>query len=239
MKELAEDAEQEKALKDVAEATAKEKTKAATTREKKAIASEKARVSAEKKSLELEAELGIIELKLVEGASLNTVQVEELAKLKATLEACENKWYNERFVDMENSIKPVIQEARNLALDKGWLATLQALGVPKDSPLRNPNQIPLPGPSTAAQNPPDATNEGDTLSMRELVEPIDSYMDLVDLEVISNLCAGDQPGEDVQLQPHLTTQQPIETAIQMQPVDPTSLLPSRIFTVYFNFLFLK
>lgn len=95
MKELAEDAEQEKALKDVAKATAKEKTKAATTREKKAIASEKARVSAEKKSLELEAELGVTELKLVEGASLNTVQVEELAKLKATLEACENKWYNE------------------------------------------------------------------------------------------------------------------------------------------------
>ena len=222
MKELAEDAEQEKALKDVAEATAKEKTKAATTREKKAIASEKARVSAEKKSSELEAELGITELKLVEGASLNTVQVEELAKLKATLEACKNKWYNEGFVDVENSIEPVIQEARKLALDKGWLATLQVLGVPKDFPLRNPNQIPLPGPSTATQNPPNTTNEGDTLSMRELVEPIDSYMDLVDLEVTSNFCAGDQPGEDVQLQPHSTTQQPIETAIQMQPVDPIS-----------------
>ena len=53
LKELAEDAKREKALKDVAEVTAKEKTKAATTAEKKAAASEKATASAEKKSLEL------------------------------------------------------------------------------------------------------------------------------------------------------------------------------------------
>ena len=50
LKELAKDAEREKALKDVAKASAKEKTKAAATMEKKAVASEKARVLTEKKS---------------------------------------------------------------------------------------------------------------------------------------------------------------------------------------------
>ena len=79
-----------------------------------------------------------------------------------------------------------------------WLSC-KLSGVPEDSPLRNPNQIPLPGPSTAAQNPPGATDEGDTPSMRELVEAIDSHVELVNLEVISNLRASDRPSEGVQL----------------------------------------
>ena len=57
---MAEDAKQEKALKDVAEATSKEKTKATVTIKKKAVASEKARMSMEKRSSELEAKLGEI-----------------------------------------------------------------------------------------------------------------------------------------------------------------------------------
>ena len=116
---MAEDAKWEKALKDVAEATVKEKTKAAPTTEKKAVVSEKAKMSTEKNSSELEAKLGVIELKLVEVLSLNTVQAEELADLKAALEACQNKCYNEGFADAENLIEPVIQEARRLAFEEG------------------------------------------------------------------------------------------------------------------------
>ena len=71
----------------MAEATTKKKTKAVAIVEKKATASEKARVSAKKRSLELEAKLGETKPKLVEAASLNTVQAEELANLKAALEA--------------------------------------------------------------------------------------------------------------------------------------------------------
>ena len=33
--------------------------------------------------------------------------------------------------------------------------------------------------------------------MKELVETIDSHVELVDLEVTSNLCASDRPGKDV------------------------------------------
>ena len=53
MKELSKDAEQEKALKDVAKVMVKEKVKAAETAEKKAIMAEKARASAESKSAKL------------------------------------------------------------------------------------------------------------------------------------------------------------------------------------------
>jgi len=85
---------------------------------------------------------------------------------------------------------------------------LQALGVPEDSPLRDPNQISFPGPSLTVQNPLGATDEEELPSIRELVEAIDSHMELVNLEVTSNLRDGDRPGEDVQLQPPLATQQP-------------------------------
>ena len=119
---MAEDAEQKKALKDMAETTAKEKAKAAATVEKKVVAFEKARVSAEKKSSELEAELGKIELKLVEAASLNTAQAEELADLKAALKACKNKWYNKGFANAENSVELAIHEARSWPLRRvSWL----------------------------------------------------------------------------------------------------------------------
>ena len=40
------------------------------------------------------------------------------------------------------------------------------MGVPKDSPLRNPNQIPFPDPFGATQNPPGAINEEETPNMR-------------------------------------------------------------------------
>ena len=201
VRELAEDAEWEKALKDVAEATSKERAKAAATAEKKVATSEKARVSAEKRFSDLKAKLGETELKLVEAASLNTARAEELADLKATLEGCESKWYDEGFADVENSMEPVINEARKLAFKEGWLATLQAVGVPKDSPLRDPNQIPLPSLSTAAQKTPVVVDEEETTSLRELVKQIDAHVEPIDLEATSNPNTEDQCGGNVQPPP--------------------------------------
>ena len=71
MKELIEDAEWEKALKDVATAMAKEKGKATEAAEKRAQSVEKAWLVMEKKLTEVEVELGSTELKLAEAESLN------------------------------------------------------------------------------------------------------------------------------------------------------------------------
>ena len=69
---------------------------------------EKARTLVEKRSVELLTKQNETDLKLAEVVSLNTIQVEELADLRATLEACEEKWYNEGFADAENSAEPVV-----------------------------------------------------------------------------------------------------------------------------------
>ena len=67
--------------------------------------------------------------------------------MRVALEACKNKWYNEGFADVENSVELVIKEAQKLAFVEGWLAALQAFGVPKDSPLRDPSQITFSSPT--------------------------------------------------------------------------------------------
>ena len=71
LKELTEDANQEKALKDVTNATAKEKGMAVEAAKKKAQSLEKARLLAEEKLAEAEDRLRGIELKLAEAVSLN------------------------------------------------------------------------------------------------------------------------------------------------------------------------
>ena len=104
--------------------TAKEKTKATETAEKKAATSEKAKALVEKRFLELEAKVGETELKLAKAESLNLTQAEELVDLRMALEACENKCYNEGFADTENSVEPVVREARKIGFEEGWLAAL-------------------------------------------------------------------------------------------------------------------
>ena len=58
-------------------------------------------------------------LKLVEAASLNVALTEELADLRAALEACENKWYDEGFFDAEEGVELVIKEAQQLSFQEG------------------------------------------------------------------------------------------------------------------------
>ena len=166
MNELVEEAEWEKALKDVANTMALDKGKAT---EKKAQSLEKARLLAKKRSTEMEAKLRETKLKFAQAKSLNLAYVNEVVDLKAALKACETKWYNEGFTDAENSVKPVVHQARVQGFEEGWLAAFQALGVPKDSPLRNLEQIPRPTLAPPFQSQVDDVDDEDTPSMRELV----------------------------------------------------------------------
>ena len=124
-------------MKDVANATAKDNSKATEVIEKKAQSLEKARLLAEKRLADMKAKLAGTELKLAEVESLNLARVDEIGDLKVALEACENNWYNEGFADAENSIELVVHQARAYGFGEGWLAILQAMEVPKDSLVRN------------------------------------------------------------------------------------------------------
>ena len=200
MKELDEDVEHQKALKDVAESASKEKAKIAATAKKKVAASEKAKVLVEKRLADMEVKMGETELKLAEAVSLNSSRAEELADLRAALEGCKSKWYNEGFADAENLMELVINEARKLAFKEGWFVALQAVGVPKDSPLKDPDHIPFPSLRTAAQKIPIVADEEETSSLRELVEQIDAHVESIDLEATSNPNTAAQHDGNVQPQ---------------------------------------
>ena len=154
MKNLTEEVDREKAGREEAVKTAKEKTKTAESAKKRAAATEKSRASAEKRSAKLVTQQNETEVKLAEVASLNSPLSEEVANLQAALETCESKWYDEGFANAE----------------KGWMAALQALEVPEDSPFRDPGQIPLLDSTPAAQNPAGPNDEEETDNLRELVE---------------------------------------------------------------------
>ena len=87
---------------------------------------------------------------MAEAASLNSTLSEEVANLRAALEACENKWYDEGFADAEKGMEPAVMQAWQLSFREGWMAALQDLGVPEDSPLRDLGQIPIPNSAPAA-----------------------------------------------------------------------------------------
>ena len=58
----------------------------------------------------------------------------------------EQQFYNMGFNDAENFAELVMFENKKYRFGEGWMAALQAMGVPDDFPLRNPEQIPFPEP---------------------------------------------------------------------------------------------
>ena len=119
MKDLTEEVDREKADREEAVKTAKEKTKIAESAEKKAIAVEKSLASTEKRSAELVTQQNETEVKLAEVASLNSTLSEEVTDLRAALEACESKWYDEGFADAEKGVESVVMQARQLSFREG------------------------------------------------------------------------------------------------------------------------
>ena len=108
LKEFSEEVVREKASRDTATKTAKDKIKAADAVEKRATVAKKARALAEKRLAELTTKQNETDLKLAEAANLNVALTKKLAYLWAALEACENKWYNKGFADAKEGVEPVI-----------------------------------------------------------------------------------------------------------------------------------
>ena len=170
MKDLTEKVDQEKVGREEAVKMAKVKTKTVEAAEKRAVATEKTRALAEKRSAALVTQQNETEVKLAKAANLNATLSEEVADLRVALKACESKWYDEGFANAEKGVEPVVMQARQLSFQKGWMAALQALGVPEDSPHRDLGWIPFLDPAPVVQNLAGPNDEEETDSLRELVE---------------------------------------------------------------------
>lgn len=194
---------------------AKEKGKTAEVVEKKAQSSKKARLFAEKKLADMKARLRGIELKLVEAESLNLAYVENIANLKAARRPVRRSGKT-KALWMPKTPWSLSSTKLGHGFREGWLATLQAIGVAEESPLRNLEQIPYSVPLSPVQSQAITVDE-DTPNKRELVQEIDTHVEMVDLEVTSTLNAA----IDVQAQ-QLQFHQPIQES-QIEPVDDAAL----------------
>ena len=141
LKGIMEEADKEKALKQVSEASLNEKnlgaerSKAAGNycREGTGVGRAKGEGSSK--------ETREAEVKLVEAASLVSTCDKELADLKETMKTCEQVFYNMGFKDAKNSAGVVILQDRKFGFAKGWMAAVNAIGLPDTSPFRNADQI--------------------------------------------------------------------------------------------------
>ena len=79
--------------------------------------------------------------------------------------------------------------------------------MPEDSPLRDPNWIPFPNLSPAAQNPAGLTDEDEMDSLRELVEQIDAHVELIGTKATSNTPTDGPSGKNVRPQPSASEHQ--------------------------------
>ena len=95
------------------------------------------------------------------------------------------------------------------------------VGVPEDSLLRNPEQIPHLVLTTPIQSQVEAADDEDTPSMRELVKAIDTHVESMDLEITSNFNA---PGNEGSQQPltEYVPNQPADDVVQFLSTDPTA-----------------
>ena len=94
------------------------------------------------------------------------------------------------------------------------------MGVVKDSILRNPEQILYPAPVPPIQSQANATNEEETLNIRELVHAIDTHVEIMDLKITSNLHAEEGQGQT------LATNQPTGSALSHRVDEVTQVSPA-------------
>ena len=92
----------------------------------------------------------------------------------------------------------------------------------EDSPLRDPDQIPVPVFVPTAHNPAGPNEEEETDNLRELVEQIDAHMEMIGAEVTNNPPTEGPQGEDAHTQPPVPEHHPAEMTSEMQPVELSS-----------------
>lgn len=99
LKDVAEEVDKEKALKDVTEATVKEKTTAAKNVKARAWEAKRAQSQVDQQRAKAETKLGEVELRVASVESIITARDKEIAELKVALEESENKYYDMGFND--------------------------------------------------------------------------------------------------------------------------------------------
>ncbi|KAL0004888.1 hypothetical protein SO802_012449 [Lithocarpus litseifolius] len=132
------------------------------------------------------------------------------------------------FKDAENSAKEIVFQAQKLGFAEGWMATLNAIGLPKTSLFRDvdrislPKDLPIEAQAQEQLKDNNEEEEADSPSMMELSWQIDSHVVVLDEEnpttsVPTEMQGAAQPR--VELTPPVTSE--IHSTNPIVPQDPT------------------
>lgn len=128
----------------MAEATLNEKVLELAIIDRRAISAKRTRELAEQKVESLQGKLKEAKTKLAEAASIVLAHDKELADLKETMKMWEQVFYNIGFNDTKNSASVLIFQAQRLGFSEGWMAPMNAIGLPEYSALGTLIRYPCP-----------------------------------------------------------------------------------------------
>lgn len=140
-----------------------------------------------KNATKLETKLREMELRLAGAESKISTRDKKVANLKVALEVSEDKFYDIGFANAENSCDLVMLQSRHYEFGEGWMAVVAAMGMPEDSPFRDPKQILYTDPPLPLVQNLVHTKDEDSQRMKELVQEINSHAELIDLEITGDL----------------------------------------------------
>ena len=105
---------------------------------------------------DFEGKLGEVEVNLAQAKSVISIMDKEIADLKVAVTHSEENFYNMGFTNAENSNEPIMFESWCYRFSEGWMAAVNVLDLPENSPSRDPEQMPLPkfSPYLPVQNQP-------------------------------------------------------------------------------------
>ena len=185
---VVEEVDKERTFKEVSESTLWEQSTNLAASERRSTETERARVTTKKRVADLEGKLGDAEEKLAHAEGAISAKDKEIATLMIVVVLSQDKFYNMGFVDVENSSEPIMLDSRCYGFEEGLMATVNALGLPEDSPFKHLDQIPLlEHLHSPLKHTPAPNEKEDSLSMRELVEEIDSHTEVIDLNISTHL----------------------------------------------------
>lgn len=171
-----------------------EKVLKLATTERRAMSVERAQEMAQRKAEDLQGKLREAKIKIFEAISIVLTRDKELADLKE--KTSKQVSYNMGFKDAKNSVCAVIIQAQRFGFSEGWMAAVNAIGLPESSTFRDTNQIPLPSDppvdEPTQEQPQDDRDEEegeDSPSMVELAQQIDSHVMVIDVDNLTTTTA--------------------------------------------------
>nr|POE74101.1 hypothetical protein CFP56_67871 [Quercus suber] len=144
LKSTVEGVEKERAFKEVSEANLQDRGTTLEATKRKVAEAEKARAMVEQRAVDLEGKLEEVEIRLVEAKSVVSAKDKEVVDLTKAMVESEDKFYDMGFAGVENSTERIMFESQRYGFGEGWMATVNTLGVPKDSHFRDQEKNTLP-----------------------------------------------------------------------------------------------